>query len=73
MKTRKKLDMLWRDYYTSEVYITRTVVWAMDAFERGDIERSWMCLFDWCQAQDDRELVWRRVLQAWLAEHGEPK
>lgn len=56
-----KLLALLNDYYTAQRNVVTSMLWAIENFERGreDIG-SWLRLFYWCEAKDEREELWRR-------------
>lgn len=55
-----KLLALLNDYYNAQRNVVTYLLWAMEDFERGREESSWVYLFDWCEAKDDREELWKQ-------------
>ena len=55
-----KLLNLLTVYYSAQRNVVTALMWAMEDFERGREDASWVYLFDWCEAKDDREELWGR-------------
>lgn len=49
-----KLLALLNDYYNVQRNVVTYMLWAMEDFERGREDVSWVHLFDWCEAKDER-------------------
>jgi hypothetical protein len=55
-----KLLSLLNDYYSAQNYVVSAMIWAMEDFERGREQLSWVYLFQWCESKDEREELWKR-------------
>jgi hypothetical protein len=55
-----KLLALLNDYYNAQRNVVLSMYWAMEYFERGRMDSSWAYLFEWCEAKDEREELWKR-------------
>ena len=55
-----KLLALLNDYYTTQRNVMLSMLWAMEEFERNREHVSWAYLFEWCEAKDEREEMWKR-------------
>ena len=58
--TNIKLLALLNDYYTAQRNVVTSMIWAMHHFEQGCEDACWPWLFDWCEAKDEREELWKR-------------
>ena len=52
--TDTKLLELLIDYYNAQGNVASSMLWAMEDFERGSEESSWLHLFGWCEDKDRR-------------------
>jgi hypothetical protein len=55
-----KLLILLNDYYTAQRNVVISMYWAMEYFERGREDSSWVYLFEWCENKDRRAALWKR-------------
>jgi hypothetical protein len=55
-----KLLNLLNDYYGAQRNVVTCMMWGMERFEQGRMDSSWEYLFEWCEAKDEREELWKR-------------
>lgn len=56
-----KLLALLNDFYTANKKVVLSMLWAIEDLKRGHDQRSWQCLFNWCEAKDARAEIWKRL------------
>ena len=49
-----KLLALLADYYEEQRTVVYAMIWAMEEFERGQDDASWVYLFEWAENKDRR-------------------
>ena len=59
--TPVKLLALYNDYLTSQRDVAFFMSWAIMNFDRGYEEGSWVYLFYWEEAKENRTAIWRRL------------
>lgn len=69
-----KLLAMLNDYFTAQRTVVNSMYWAIEYFEQGRMDSSWAYLFDWCEAKDKREELWKRFKgqypRAWKLKEG---
>lgn len=58
--TEIKLLTLLNQYYSAQLNVVTSMIWAMEDFDRKREQASWSWLLDWCEAKDEREALWKR-------------
>jgi hypothetical protein len=58
--TDRDLLVLLNDFYGAQKNIICFMLWAIEDYNRGKEVASWDYLFNWAEAKDAREKLWKR-------------